>query len=178
MYIARICPVDFLTPQKQQECRLAAGLSYGGKRFTEQFGEFIEKYGGPYMSDMYAAGFYPYPSEEAKWGYWSKMVCLNCFDPPALPLYTDLYDIIKEKEYFVITTNVDRQFFRAGFDKNRIFATQGDYGEIQCRKACHSKVYDAEELFRKMDAERKDCLIPSGLVPKCPVCGGRMEMHL
>ena len=156
----------------------AAGIQYGGKRFTDNFAEFIEKYGGHYMTDMYAAGFYPYPSEEAKWGYWSKHALMNRFDPPALPLYTGLFDIVKNKEYFVLTTNVDHQFQKAGFDENRIFATQGDYGKIQCQRACHPKTYDAEDLFRKMDAARKDCLIPSELVPKCPVCGGNMAMNL
>ena len=156
----------------------AAGIQYGGKRFTDNFAEFIKKYGGHYMTDMYAAGFYPYPSEEAKWGYWSKHALMNRFDPPALPLYTELYDIVKNKEYFVLTTNVDHQFYKAGFDEKRIFATQGDYGKIQCQKACHPKTYDAEDLFRKMDEARKDCLIPSELVPKCPVCGGNMAMNL
>ena len=176
----------------------AAGIQYGGKRFTDNFEEFIKKYGGHYMTDMYTAGFYPYPSEEAKWGYWSKHALMNRFDPPALPLYNELYDIIrlphevrvdhdhelqvhdivKDKEYFVLTTNVDHQFYKAGFDEQRIFATQGDYGKIQCQKACHPKTYDAEELFRKMDEARKDCLIPSELVPKCPVCGGNMAMNL
>lgn len=156
----------------------AAGISMGGKRFTDHFAEFIEKYGGYYMTDMYAAGFYPFPSEEAKWGYWSKSALLNQFDLPALPLYKELYDMVKEKEYFVLTTNVDHQFYKAGFDAERIFATQGDYGNIQCQKACHPKVYDAEELFRKMDAARKDCVIPSDLAPRCPVCGGKMEMNL
>ena len=156
----------------------AAGIQYGGKRFTDNFAEFIEKYGGHYMTDMYAAGFYPYPSEEAKWGYWSKHALMNRFEPPALLLYKELYDIVKDKEYFVLTTNVDHQFYKAGFDENRIFATQGDYGKIQCQKACHPKTYDAEELFHKMDEARKDCLIPSELVPKCPVCGGNMAMHL
>ncbi len=156
----------------------AAGIQYGGKRFTDNFAEFIEKYGERYMTDMYAAGFYPYPSEEAKWGYWSKHALMNRFDPPALILYTELYDIVKDKEYFVLTTNVDHQFYKAGFDENRIFATQGDYGKIQCQKACHSNTYDAEELFRKMDVARKECLIPTELVPKCPVCGGNMTMNL
>ena len=156
----------------------AAGIQYGGKRFTDNFAEFIKKYGEHYMTDMYAAGFYPYPSEEAKWGYWSKHALMNRFDPPALPLYTELYDIVKNKEYFVLTTNVDHQFYKAGFDEKRIFATQGDYGKIQCQKACHPKTYDAEELFHKMDEARKDCLIPSELVPKCPVCGGNMAMNL
>ena len=156
----------------------AAGIQYGGKRFTDNFAEFIKKYGEYYMTDMYAAGFYPYPSEEAKWGYWSKHALMNRFDPPALPLYTELYDLVKNKEYFVLTTNVDHQFYKAGFDKKRIFATQGDYGKIQCQKACHSKTYDAKDLFRKMDKARRDCLIPSELVPKCPVCGGNMAMNL
>ena len=156
----------------------AAGIQYGGKRFTDNFAEFIKKYGEYYMTDMYAAGFYPYPSEEAKWGYWSKHALMNRFDPPALPLYTELYDIVKNKEYFVLTTNVDHQFYKAGFDEKRIFATQGDYGKIQCQKACHPKTYDAKDLFRKMDKARRNCLIPSEFVPKCPVCGGNMAMNL
>ena len=156
----------------------AAGIEYGGKRFRENFHDFIMKYGGQYMTDMYAAGFYPFPSEEARWGYWSKHALLNRFDPPALPLYRELYDIVREKEYFVLTTNVDHQFYKAGFAQDRIFATQGDYGEIQCQRGCHQKVYDAEDLFKRMDAERKDCQIPSELVPTCPVCGGKMAMHL
>lgn len=156
----------------------AAGLTYSGKRFTENFAEFIEKYGSEYMPDMYSAGFYPFPSEEAKWGYWSKHALVNRFFPPAFSLYQDLLEMVKEKEYFVLTTNVDHQFAKAGFDLNRIFATQGNYGEIQCEKACHEKVYEAEELFYQMDAARKDCLIPSELVPRCPVCGGKMAMHL
>ena len=93
----------------------AAGIEYGGKRFADNFAEFIEKYGGYYMTDMYAAGFYPYPSEEAKWGYWSKHAWMNRFAPPALLLYIELYDMVKNKEYFVLTTNVDHQFYKAGF---------------------------------------------------------------
>ena len=130
------------------------------------------------MTDMYAAGFYPFPSEEAKWGYWSKVSLLNQFDLPELTFYVELCNLVQDKKYFVLTTNVDSQFYKAGFDEKRIFATQGDYGKIQCQKACHPQIYDAEELFRKMDAARKNCVIPSELVPKCPVCGGRMEMNL
>ena len=156
----------------------AAGICYDGKRFTDNFAEFIDKYGKQYMTDMYSAGFYPFPTEEAKWGYWSKHALMNRFIPPALPMYLELLDIVKDKEYFVITTNVDHQFWKAGFSDDRIFATQGDYGKIQCERGCHPKTYDAEELFRKMDALRKDCLIPTELVPKCPVCGGKMAMHL
>ncbi|MDE7020458.1 MAG: Sir2 silent information regulator family NAD-dependent deacetylase, partial [Lachnospiraceae bacterium] len=156
----------------------AAGLTYAGKRFTENFGEFIDKYGKMNMPDMYAAGFYPFPSQEARWGYWSKHSMMNRFLPPALPLYLQLYELVKEKDYFVLTTNVDHQFYKAGFAAERIFATQGDYGMIQCEKGCHRKIYDAEALFRRMDETRKDCLIPASMVPRCPVCGGNMAMHL
>lgn len=156
----------------------AAGLTYSGTRFTDNFGEFIKKYGTMYMTDMYAAGFFPFPSQEAKWGYWSKHSMINRFLPPALPLYKQLFELVKNKDYFVLTTNVDHQFQKAGFDSSRIFATQGDYGNIQCEKGCHQKIYDAEKLFRQMDQARKDCLIPSYMVPKCPVCGGNMTMHL
>lgn len=156
----------------------AAGLTYSGERFTNHFGEFKEKYGSRYMTDMYAAGFYPFPTQEAKWGYWSKHSMINRFLPPAQPLYKQLYEIVKKKDYFVLTTNVDHQFQKAGFEKERIFATQGDYGNIQCEKGCHPKIYDAEDLFRQMDQARQDCLVPSDMVPKCPVCGGDMAMHL
>ena len=156
----------------------AAGLNYGGSRFAEHFGQFIEKYGSANMTDMYSAGFYIFPSEEAKWGYWSKHVLVNRIEPEGLPLYQAVYKLVKEKPYFVLTTNVDHQFWKAGFENDRIFATQGDYGEIQCARGCHQKVYDGTDLFLRMDQARKDCEIPSSMVPKCPVCGGNMAMHL
>lgn len=156
----------------------AAGIVYGGKRFTENFGEFIRKYGARYMTDMYSAGFYPFPTEEARWGYWSKHSMVNRILPDAMPLYRSLYQLVKEKEYFVLTTNVDHQFWKAGFQEKYIFATQGDYGQIQCARGCHAKNYDAVELFRQMDSDRKDCLAPTSMVPRCPVCGGPMDMHL
>lgn len=156
----------------------AAGLTYGGKRFADNFGEFIEKYGSMYMKDMYSAGFYPFPTEEAKWGYWSKHAYLNRIEPDALPLYQSVYELVKQMPYFVLTTNVDHQFWKAGVSDGNIFATQGDYGKIQCKKGCHSKTYDAVDMFVQMHQSRKDCLIPSYMVPKCPVCGGNMAMHL
>lgn len=156
----------------------AAGLTMGGKRFTDNFGEFIEKYGGPYMSDMYSAGFYPFPSQEAKWGYWSKSGMVNRILPGALPLYQKVYRLVENKRHFVLTTNVDHQFYLSGFAQKDIFATQGDYGLIQCQKKCHAKTYDATEMFRQMDQARKDCLVPSYMVPRCPICGGPMEMNL
>lgn len=156
----------------------AAGLSHSGKRFEENFSEYINKYTKKYFPDMYNACFYPFSTEEEKWGYFSKLSLINRFIPPALPLYKKLYELVSKKDYFVLTTNVDHQFQKSGFDENKIFATQGDYGEIQCSKNCHNKAYQAEELFYKMDRERKDCLIPSYLVPTCPICNGSMEMHL
>jgi len=156
----------------------AAGLSYSGKRFSDNFAEFIEKYGSTHMTDMYVAGFYPFPTQEAKWGYWSKHSIINRFIPPALPLYQKIYQIVQNKEHFVLTTNVDHQFWKAGFANECIFATQGDYGMIQCEKGCHQKIYDAEKLFQQMDQARHDCIVPSYMVPKCPVCGGNMAMHL
>lgn len=156
----------------------AAGLTYGGKRFTDNFGEFIEAYGSAYMRDMYSAGFYPFPNEEAKWGYWSKHAWLNRVEPDALPLYQELFALVKEKPHFVLTTNVDHQFWKAGFSDENIFATQGDYGKIQCKKGCHPKTYDAIEMFAQMNQARKDCKVPAYMVPRCPVCGGDMTMHL
>lgn len=153
----------------------AAGLTYSGRRFKDNFHEFIEKYG---MTDMYSAGFYPFPSEEARWGYWSKHAYINRIEPPALSLYQKLFDLVKDKDYFVLTTNVDAQFEKAGFEIERIFATQGDYGKIQCAHGCHQKTYDATTLFQDMNKARSDCRIPTDMVPKCPVCGGQMTMHL
>lgn len=156
----------------------AAGLTYGGKRFTDNFENYIKRYGSLYMTDMYSAGFYPFPTEEERWGYWSRHAYLNRVEPGALPLYREIYEMVKEKPHFVLTTNVDHQFWKAGFDDENIFATQGDYGLIQCKKACHKKTYDATELFTHMVQEEKDCLIPTDLVPRCPVCGGPMTMNL
>lgn len=153
----------------------AAGLTYGGKRFEDNFPEFIEKYG---MTDMYSAGFYPFSSEEARWGYWSKHVYVNRISPEALPLYKTLYELVKDKSYFVLTTNADHQFYKAGFGEDKIFATQGDYGLIQCLRGCHAKTYDDIEMIEQMHQARRDCLIPSYMVPKCPVCNGPMTMNL
>lgn len=153
----------------------AAGLTYSGQRFTKNFGDFIRKYS---MTDMYSAGFYPFRTQEEKWAYWSRHILLNRWLPPALPLYQRLFELVKDKDYFVITTNVDAQFYKAGFAPERIFAVQGDYGKLQCAKGCHDRLYDNESLVRRMATEQKDCRIPSSLVPKCPVCGGEMEVNI
>lgn len=156
----------------------AAGIASGDDFFQKNFGEFIEKYPGPYMRDMYSAGFYPFPTEEAKWGYWSRHALLGCNDGKPSLLYRQIRQLVKEKEYFVLTTNVDEQFLAAGFPEDKIFATQGSYKRIQCKKGCHPKTYDAVKMFHQMDQARKDCCIPSYMVPVCPVCGGPMEMNL
>ena len=152
----------------------AAGLEYSGRNFEENFKEFIKKYG---FQDLYSASFYPFDTQEEKWAFWAKLVKLNRLNEP-LELYKELLNIVENKEYFVITTNVDGQFEIAGFKKDKIFAVQGDYEFIQCENACHNKLYNNKELVEKWLENTKDCKIPSDLVPKCPVCGGNMEMNL
>lgn len=157
----------------------AAGAQYGGKFFEENFGEFQKKYGkGPYMRDMYFAGFYPFPDEESYWGYWSKQALLGGIELDITALHRMLLDALSDKEIFVLSTNADGQFVKAGLSDDKIFCTQGDYFHIQCKRGCHNKRYDAAELFYRMDQARRDCKIPSSLVPKCPVCGGPMDMNL
>ena len=153
----------------------AAGFTYSGERFQQHFADFVNKYG---FTDMYSAGFYPFPTEEEKWAYWSRHIYYNRYLPAPKPVYDNLLKLLKDKDYFVITTNVDHQFQKAGFDKQRLFYTQGDYGLFQCATPCHQKTYDNEEVVRRMIAEQMDLRIPSELVPKCPVCGGRMEVNL
>ncbi|MDO4343855.1 MAG: Sir2 silent information regulator family NAD-dependent deacetylase [Eubacteriales bacterium] len=153
----------------------AAGFSYSGERFERYFADFCEKYG---FSDMYSGGFYPYETPEEYWAWWSKHIYVNRYDVEAGKPYTDLLNIVKDKDYFVLTTNVDHQFQLAGFDKKRLFYTQGDYGLWQCSKACHDKTYDNEESVRRMVAAQKNLKIPSELIPKCPVCGAPMTMNL
>lgn len=153
----------------------SAGFAYDGERFERNFADFRRKYG---FTDMYSGGFYPYGSLEEYWAWWSRHILLNRYDVPAGEPYTALLQLVKEKDYFVLTTNVDHQFQLAGFDKQRLFYTQGDYGLWQCSKPCHRKTYDNEEAVRLMAAEQKDLKIPSELVPKCPVCGAPMAMNL
>jgi SIR2 family protein len=155
----------------------AAGLTYSGSRFTDNFQPFIKKYG---MTDMYSAGFYPFTKPEQKWAYWAKHVYHNRWQPNALSLYRELFGLVKDKNYFVLTTNVDAQFEKAGFDPNRLFAMQGDYGKLQCKNACHDTLYSNESLVKQWLAEtdEKTLEIPTALVPHCPKCGVEMTMHL
>lgn len=153
----------------------AAGLEYAGERFENNFADFIGKYG---MTDMYTAGFYPFATEEEKWAYWARHIEINLYKQEPTQLYSDLKQLVDGKDFFVVTTNVESQFEKAGFPKNRIFEVQGNYGFLQCAKGCHSKRYDNEKLINTMASHTKDCRIPSYLVPKCPVCGGPMEVNL
>lgn len=153
----------------------SAGLAYSGERFNKYFSDFKEKYG---IEDMYSGGFYPYESLEEYWAWWSRHILINRYDVEVGQPYSDLLTLVKGKDYFVLTTNVDHQFQLAGFDKKRLFYTQGDYGLWQCSKACHNKTYDNEDIVRKMTAEQQNMKIPSELIPKCPVCGAPMTMNL
>ena len=157
----------------------AAGAEYGGKFFEENFAEFQKIYGkGPYMQDMYSAGFYPFPDQESKWGYWSHQALLAGADLDVTPLHKTLLEALEGKKLFLLSTNADHQFEKAGLPVEQIFQTQGSYNLIQCKRGCHPKTYDAVELFRQMERVRREGKIPSELVPKCPVCGGNMEMNL
>jgi len=153
----------------------AGGLLYSGKRFTDNFADFIEKYE---LTDMYSSAFYPYPSPEEKWAFWSRYIKVNRYDPGVLHIYDDLLNIVKNKPHFVVTTNADGQFFKAGFEPEQIFYTQGDYREFQCSQPCHDTLYDNEEMVLAMTEQQSDCRIPTALVPRCPRCGEEMKPHL
>ena len=170
----------------------AAGFSYSGERFETYFRDFSEKYG---FRDMYSGGFYPYDTLEEHWAYWSRYIYINRYMDPPGTVYKDLLDLVKEKDYFVLTTNVDHCFQKAGFDRNRLFYTQGDYGLFQCSGPCHPETYDNEETVRRMVisqgweiGEDGGLRLPPGtvperpvspdLVPRCPRCGRPMSMNL
>lgn len=153
----------------------SAGYEYGGKRFRENFADFEAKYG---FHDMYSGGFYPFPNEEERWAYWSRFIMLNRYTAPPKDTYSTLLTLLDGKDYFVLTTNVDHCFQRAGFDKRRLFYTQGDYGLWQCSRPCCDKTWDNEELVRRMYAEQRDMRVPMELVPRCPVCGAPIAMNL
>ena len=177
----------------------SAGLTYSGDRFERYFGDFAAKFG---IQDMYSGGFYPFPDEETRWAWWSRHIYVNRYVYPPKPVYQTLLDMVKDRDYFVITTNVDHQFLKAGFDKERLFYTQGDYGLWQCSKPCHKRTYDNKGKVVKMllaqgfaigenseliapvldngdtDYSMLSMKIPSGLIPYCPVCGEPMSMNL
>ena len=170
----------------------SAGYIYTGERFNRYFSDFAEKYG---FQDMYSGGFYPYPTKGEFWAFWSRYIWINRYSSIPKPVYEKLLELVKEKDHFVITTNVDHCFQKAGFDKKRLFYTQGDYGLFQCSKPCHEKTYDNRETIAKMVLsqgyiinEDNELFIPEGktirmevpeeLFPVCPVCGEAMAMNL
>lgn len=172
----------------------SAGFTYSGERFEKYFSDFQARYG---FSDMYTGGFYPYKTLEEHWAYWSRYIMINRYMDATIPVYEKLFELVKDKNYFVITTNVDHCFQKAGFDKSRLFYTQGDYGLWQCSQPCHKKTYDNQLFVEKMVREQGFVIqddgglelpengfegikmsVPSELVPRCPVCGKPMSMNL
>lgn len=153
----------------------SAGFTYNGARFEQYFADFRETYG---FTDMYSGGFYPYSTLEEYWAFWSRYIWINRYQEAPKPVYGDLLSLVKDKDYFVLTTNVDHQFQKTGFDKQRLFYTQGDYGLFQCSKPCCQKTYDNEETIRQMVEQQKNMRVPGELVPHCPVCGRPMTMNL
>lgn len=170
----------------------SAGFVYTGERFEKYFRDFAERY---QFHDMYSGGFYPYHTLEEHWAYWSRYIYINRYMSAPKPVYDKLYELVKNKDYFVLTTNVDHCFQKAGFDKHRLFYTQGDYGLFQCSEPCHAAAYENEDIIRKMveaqgyviDGNNELILpegvtpkmtIPSELVPYCPRCGKPMSMNL
>ena len=153
----------------------SAGFFYTGKRFENNFSDFAEKYG---FRDMYSGGFYPFATPEEHWAYWSRYIYINRYMDAPKPIYDDLLKRVAEKDYFVITTNVDHCFQKAGFDKKRLFYTQGDYGLFQCSEPCCQETFDNEAVVREMVARQENMKIPSELLPVCPHCGKPMTMNL
>ena len=153
----------------------SAGFTYDGERFRKYFADFEAKYG---FHDMYSGGFYPYATPEEHWAYWSRYILINRYTDAPKPVYENLLRLVRDKDYFVITTNVDHCFQKAGFDKKRLFYTQGDYGLFQCSEPCCRETWDNEAVIRQMVAKQKDMKIPSALVPRCPHCGKPLTMNL
>lgn len=153
----------------------AAGFTYSGERFEKYFSDFRQKYG---IEDMYSGGFYPYKTPEEYWAYWSRYIFVNRYQDAPKSVYDDLLKLVAEKDYFVITTNVDHCFQKAGFDKKRLFYTQGDYGLFQCSEPCYRKTFDNEDIVLEMLKQQKDMKIPTELLPICPHCGKPLIMNL
>ena len=153
----------------------SAGFDYTGERFEKYFSDFAGKYG---IRDMYSGGFYPFPAKEEFWAYWSRYIFINRYMDAPKPVYENLLKLVQGKDYFVITTNVDHCFQKAGFDKKRLFYTQGDYGLFQCSEPCCDETFDNEAAIREMVDRQRDMRIPSELIPACPHCGRPMTLNL
>ena len=170
----------------------AAGFTYSGERFRKYFFDFADRFG---IRDMYSGGFYPFPDRETLWAWWARHIYYNRYIDAPKPVYTDLLKLVEGKDYFVITTNVDHQFQRSGFDKKRLFYTQGDYGLFQSVNRNIQKTYDNEEwvtsaleaqgfikdesgIYQPPIDQKPLMRIPSELIPKCPDDGSDMTMNL
>ena len=153
----------------------SAGFTYSGERFRKYFADFAQKYG---IRDMYSGGFYPFPTQEEFWAYWSRYIFINRYQDAPKPVYETLLKLVADKDYFVITTNVDHCFQKAGFDKKRLFYTQGDYGLFQCSEPCCQETFENETVIREMMERQEDMKIPTELLPVCPRCGKPMTMNL
>lgn len=153
----------------------SAGFVYTGERFEKYFSDFAAKYG---IKDMYSGGFYPFATPEEHWAYWSRYICINRYMDAPKPVYDDLLKLVQDKDYFVITTNVDHCFQKVGFDKKRLFYTQGDYGLFQCSEPCCQETFENEAVIREMVKRQKDMKIPTELLPVCPHCGKPLTMNL
>ena len=153
----------------------AAGFTYDGERFARYFSDFAARYG---IRDMYSGGFYPFPTPEEFWAYWSRYIFINRYQDAPKPVYETLLRLVRDKDYFVITTNVDHCFQKAGFDKKRLFYTQGDYGLFQCSGPCCQETFDNEAVVREMAERQSAQRVPTELLPVCPRCGRPMTMNL
>jgi len=153
----------------------SAGFVYTGERFERYFADFKRKYG---FTDMYTGGFHPFPTQEEFWAYWSRYIFINRYLDAPKPVYETVLDLVRDKDYFVLTTNVDHCFQKAGVDKKRLFYTQGDYGLFQCSEPCHQETYDNEETVRAMVEQQEGMRVPTELLPRCPRCGKPLTMNL
>ena len=153
----------------------SAGFTYDGERFEKYFSDFAMKYG---IHDMYSGGFYPFATPEEHWAYWSRYIYINRYMNAPKPVYETLLKLVADKDYFVITTNVDHCFQKAGFDKKRLFYTQGDYGLFQCSEPCCQETFENEALIREMVTQQENMKVPTELLPTCPHCGKPMTMNL
>ena len=153
----------------------AAGFIYTGERFETYFSDFARKYG---FRDMYSGGFYPFDMLEEYWAYWSRYIYINRYQDAPKPVYEDLFKLVQDKDYFIITTNVDHCFQKAGFDKKRLFYTQGDSGLFQCSEPCCQETFDNEAVIREMVKRQENMKVPTELLPSCPHCGKPLTMNL
>ena len=154
----------------------AAGYHYSGEKFENDFNDFIKKYK---FRDLYTSSFYPFKTQEERWAYWVKHIYFSYFESERNELYENLYKLVKDKNYFVITTNVDGKFLQNGFERDKVFEIQGRYSSIQCSTPCHNKLYDDKDfVYKALNNIDEDLKIPSELVPKCPLCGEDMSVNL